>query len=72
MSAELRIQILGWSKSRLSLPEQTTADERQANRSAMETCFSFGNSNSLQSSDLFATAVTGSRTAMENLPTSRG
>lgn len=27
--SRLRIQILGWSKSRLSLPGQTTADERQ-------------------------------------------
>lgn len=29
VASRVKIQILGWSKSRLSLPEQTTADERQ-------------------------------------------
>eukprot|EP00438_Fugacium_kawagutii_P020134 Skav209756 [mRNA] locus=scaffold9:146177:157525:+ [translate_table: standard] len=31
VASRVKIQILGWSKSRLSLPEQTTADERQDN-----------------------------------------
>lgn len=31
VASRVKIQILGWSKSRLSLPGQTTADERQDN-----------------------------------------